>query len=115
MKGTRNPFTPSRGALILLFTLSACGATVGDPCTTPSDCGGQTCINADFAPGGYCSRQCVLNDDRSCPGGSICVKDGQAKDVHACFRTCLTQNDCRSGYQCRGFRDSTQNVCVGAG
>lgn len=100
------------GVAGLALLLVGCGATVGDPCTTPSDCGGQNCINQEWTPGGYCSQQCNLADERSCPGGTLCIPDGLAKDVPACFRTCRNQNDCRPGYVCKSVKDRPP-VCVG--
>ncbi|MBI3185515.1 MAG: hypothetical protein HYZ28_25535 [Myxococcales bacterium] len=96
-----------------LAAFSACGPTIGDPCTTAAECGNQVCVNQDYTPGGYCSRQCTLADERSCPSGSTCVKDGLAKDNPACFRLCRSQADCRLGYVCKSVKDNPQPVCVG--
>ncbi len=101
-------------AFCLLF-LAGCGATVGDSCTTVSECGNQLCINQSYTPGGYCSKQCTLGEDSTCPGGSVCVRDGAAKDLAACFKVCKVKEDCRSGYVCASLRSSTQTVCVGPG
>ncbi len=100
-------------APLALLVLAACGPSVGDPCTTPSDCGGQVCINQEWTPGGYCSRQCTVADERSCPGGSLCVPDGMGRDFAACFRICRTDADCRTGYVCRVVKDRAQPVCIG--
>ncbi len=100
-------------ALIASSLLAACGATVGDPCTTASECSGQLCINETYTPGGYCSRQCTLGDDRSCPTGSLCVRDGLRRDVPACFRLCNDATSCRAGYACRFVNDSPRQVCIG--
>ncbi len=106
-----------RLASILLLTaaslLTACGTTVGDPCTTKAECGGQICINREYTPGGYCSQQCTLGDDRTCPAGTTCIRDGQARDNPACFRTCSSPNDCRAGYECKAVKDNPKSVCVG--
>lgn len=99
-------------ALILPW-LAACGPTIGDPCTTTAECGGQLCINEDFAPGGYCSKPCDLGDERSCPVGTICVREALANNGHACFRTCTSQADCRPGYLCTTAGDSARAVCIG--
>src|SRR5215471_19847442 len=55
---------------------SACGATVGDACTTASDCGNQLCINQAWTLGGYCSKPCTTGDDSTCPSGSTCIAGG---------------------------------------
>ncbi len=97
------------GALALI----GCGATVGDPCTVPDDCNGQLCVTRAETPGGYCSQQCVLGDDGSCPSGSTCVREGAGGEIHACFLRCNDAGDCRSGYACRTHKDSGFTVCVG--
>lgn len=105
-----------RKALLLvaaLFALAGCGATVGDPCTTEQDCGGQVCLNKGWTPGGYCTRTCTIGVDTSCPGGSICVTDAVAKDQSGCLRTCKGNSDCRTGYVCKSVRSSSSAVCVG--
>lgn len=106
-----------RRSLLLLLPLSlfavGCGSTVGDPCTTEADCGGQVCLNRDWTPGGYCTKSCTVGVEDSCPGGSLCVRDAVAKDLPGCLRTCKGNSDCRSGYTCRSVRDSTTAVCVG--
>ncbi|MFZ5471930.1 MAG: hypothetical protein ACOZIN_21075, partial [Myxococcota bacterium] len=79
-----------------LGVLAGCGSTIGDPCTTPTDCGGQICLNrGDLTPGGYCTQQCTPADARTCPAGAVCVRDGQANNNDACYRLCRTQSDCR--------------------
>jgi hypothetical protein len=100
-------------ALAFLLLLAACGPTVGDPCTTQNDCGGQICANQDYTPGGYCTRQCTLGDDRTCPGGTTCVKDFAAKGLNGCARICKVQAECRTGYDCRSARESAAAICVG--
>jgi hypothetical protein len=101
------------GCVLGAMGLAACGNTVGDPCTTADDCGGGLCINrGDETPGGYCSRQCVLNDPESCPSGSICVREGAGGNINACFLRCNDVGDCRRGYSCRTWKDSAATVCV---
>lgn len=100
-------------AMAMAFGLLGCGSIIGDPCTTNAECGGQICVNQDYTPGGYCSRQCTLADDRTCPVGSICLKDGQSQGNPACFRICRSQLECRTGYVCRTLKESTSTVCVG--
>jgi hypothetical protein len=93
------------------LAVSACGPTVGDACTTGSDCAGQVCINQSYAPGGYCSLLCTL-DGTDCPTGTICVRNALGQGTSACFRLCNVPGDCRTGYTCRSTQDSPL-ICVG--
>jgi len=105
------------GAVVLGLGLVGCGATVGDACTTDNDCGGQgICINnREYTPGGYCSQSCVPGKDKTCPSGSTCVSEGAADDVSACFLLCQRDEDCRTGYRCRGdFKGNAAAICVAA-
>jgi hypothetical protein len=90
-----------------------CGATVGDACTVPADCGDRLCIQRDYTPGGYCSMQCVLSDRSTCPAGSVCIDEGAGGNINACFRECDSDGDCRAGYVCRAIRNNPIRVCVG--
>ncbi len=92
-----------------------CGPTIGDPCTTNTDCGpGAICIQRDFSPGGYCTQSCKVEEsNNTCPTGSTCVRDALSKNAAACFRTCNRTPDCRNGYSCRTVNNSV-NICVGA-
>lgn len=97
-----------------LLWLAGCGATVGDPCTTVDDCGDGLCLNRDYTPGGYCSKQCDLTDRDSCPAGTRCVEHGAARDLHACFLECGSDTECRSGYTCQRLRNEDPfRVCIG--
>jgi hypothetical protein len=97
---------------LALVVVAACGPTIGDPCTTATDCGAAVCLTRDFTPGGYCSASCVVNTDNSCPTGSTCVKDALGQGVPGCLRTCQTAASCRGGYQCKGANGSNP-VCIG--
>lgn len=97
---------------VLLAGLSACGPTIGDPCTTSQECGAGVCLNRDFAPGGYCSLDCALGGT-ACPAGTICVADAVGKDKPGCMRTCRQQTECRSGYVCKTEKNSSEPICVG--
>lgn len=98
---------------LLMLMLVACGPTVGDPCTTASDCLGKVCLNGGGVPGGYCSVSCTLGDANSCPTGSVCIRDGVSGGTHGCFRTCASTKECRPTYLCDKVRGSGQSVCVG--
>ena len=102
---------------VVLAALTGCGATVGDACTVDADCGGQSiCINnADYTPGGYCTKPCSPLNDSTCPSGSTCVSQMAADDVSACMRECTSSDDCRSGYLClSGIRGNAHSICVGS-
>lgn len=100
-------------AALLSVLLTGCGPTVGDPCTTGTECGGVLCVNKDYAPGGYCTVACKVDQAPACPTGSICVRDALGKNSAACFRTCNSKVECRNGYTCRSVNGSA-NICVGA-
>lgn len=102
-------------AAAAVASLLGCGPTIGDPCTVAGDCGNQLCINKPYTPGGYCSRQCSLGDDRSCPTGSSCVREGNGSNSPACFHNCSTATDCRAGYVCLSTSKSSKPICVGPG
>lgn len=98
---------------LALWLCTACGPTVGDPCTTPADCLGQQCFQQSWAPGGYCSTGCRVEDLNSCPSGTVCVR-GLLGNAGACMRSCRTAGDCRQSYVCQSERGSLTAVCVGA-
>lgn len=103
-------------ALVLclaLLAVTGCGPTVGDACTTTSECGGSTCINRDFTPGGYCSQACSVGAANTCPAGTLCVHEALGKNTAGCMRACSADKECRNGYVCRFAKDSTGTVCIG--
>lgn len=100
-------------ALGLSLAVTSCAPVAGDACTTQKDCGEQVCLNVTYTPDGYCTQQCSLTPSDSCPAGSVCVRDAISKDLNGCLRTCETAKDCRSGYECRKARESSETVCVG--
>lgn len=80
------------------------GKDDGEPCVANLNCKGNTCIRENEEesgevsnPGGYCTtRDCTSNDE--CNGDSICVARSRST---ACFATCETNADCRTGFECR--------------
>jgi len=92
----------------------ACGPTMGDPCTSASDCAGQLCLNRVELPGGYCSKGCVVNEPDSCPAGSVCYQHGAQNNVPSCFRTCAKNEDCRNNYTCQVLDGAESPVCAGS-
>lgn len=93
-----------------LLCLSACGPTIGDPCTTAQECGAGVCVNRDFAPGGYCSKGCAAG--AGCPAGTLCVAN-VLNGGWGCMRTCTQAPDCRPGYVCAVVGHSAASVCIG--
>ena len=84
------------------------GEDDGLECVANINCKGGTCIRANEEeggatsyPGGYCTtRDC--ESDTDCNGDSICVSRTRST---ACFKTCTSNDDCRSGYECRGTQE----------
>lgn len=99
-------------AMLAGLWLAACGPTIGDACTVAQECGSGTCLNRDFAPGGYCSLSCVVGG-AACPAGTVCVSDVLSRGTAGCMRTCQTERDCRSGYVCKSEKNSVVLICVG--
>jgi hypothetical protein len=86
-----------------------CGPTIGDPCTTTSECGAGLCLNRPFAPGGVCTIACTT----SCPQGTTCINNVLGANQPGCMRTCQSARDCRTGYVCRAEQGNAQTICVG--
>jgi hypothetical protein len=98
--------------LWLTLCLVACGPTIGDQCTTASQCAGQLCLTRLDTPGGYCSKSCVVGDADSCPLGSVCHSAGNGLGLPSCYRVCKQQTDCREGYECRVVPSAPTPVCA---
>jgi hypothetical protein len=96
----------------LALALGACGPTVGDPCSSDAACGPGVCLIKDYAPGGLCSRACVVGG-APCPLGSTCVEDAITRGEPGCLKTCARQSDCRDGYVCKDEKASATPVCIG--
>lgn len=102
----------TRLLVVVTLWLSACGPTIGDPCTTDAECGPGVCLNRDFTPGGACSLACAVGG-AACPSGTVCVRDALGKDRAGCLRSCAAQAECRGGYVCKVEKDSATPICVG--
>jgi hypothetical protein len=86
-----------RGFPLLLLTslLAACGAEIGDECSTNAECGqGRICDRASRA--GYCTVTPCSGD--SCPENSVCVEFENRQTF--CMALCDNSGDCRGGYFC---------------
>ncbi|MCY1034410.1 MYXO-CTERM sorting domain-containing protein [Corallococcus sp. BB11-1] len=94
------------------------GTKVGNPCTSPSQCGAaeSRCLTpSDITTGfpswkeGYCTESCVSGAD--CPRGSTCADVGGAVGKR-CLKDCRPgTGDCRSGYTCTTVAEG-RDVCV---
>lgn len=101
-------------------TLGECvpgSGPVGSPCAVNNDCSANNldpaCINATEFPSwadGYCTEFCnIFVGD--CPNGSVCLDVGVSLQNNGlCFATCVSDSDCRSGYQCID-PGIGQNIC----
>lgn len=104
--------------LALLLTLG-CSPEIGDECSTSTDCsqsGDRLCDVSQ--PGGYCTMfNCEPGD---CPDEASCVIFGVTPSTlpgcedpfgvtpyqrSFCLKTCESDGDCRSGYECANFKD----------
>ena len=82
-------------ALLMLCVHIGCGQSVGDSCTTSSQCEtGQFCDTT--LPAGYCTiKQCTFS---GCPEEAICVSFTDFDSY--CMLKCEVDSDCRENYSC---------------
>ncbi|MDP2345275.1 MAG: S8 family serine peptidase [Deltaproteobacteria bacterium] len=86
---------------------------VGAPCTDASSA--VDCAGMDFAPDaacidtffeGYCSRVC--GEDNECGANGICdVLDCDGTPCALCLQRCVSDSQCRDGYECDRFGTCT--------
>lgn len=86
-------------ALVLAFSLSACGSDdgprgvgpggllVGAACDSDRQCDSR-CVKGKHYPGGMCTVSC--RDDRDCPGGTACIDESGG----ICALACGGNGDC---------------------
>lgn len=116
-------------ALAVALLAVGCGKEIGDPCIVASDCspnGDRQCdvsqkegyctiqgcdyatcpeeaVCVRFFTGAFQNRDCETNEDCSldelCSLVKKCVP--RSSEVRYCMRTCDSNDDCRSGYECR--------------
>ena len=80
--------------ILVCSVLLGCAREVGDACSTSLDCDtSQVCDT--LSAGGYCT---IKDCDDDCPYGSTCVTFENNESF--CMDRCLTQLDCRDGYEC---------------
>jgi hypothetical protein len=88
---------PCVAVLLLFLTLgiTACGAAIGDSCSSDSQCpSGAYCDRT--LPDGYCTRANCRPGD--CPEGSVCVEFPNLETY--CMERCEENGDCRDDYEC---------------
>jgi hypothetical protein len=115
--------------LVAVFATFGCGKEIGDPCIISSDCspnndrvcdisakeGYCTITGCDvgtcpseaacirFFSGGFTNLPCAdaseCSLDELCSLAGLCVP--RSSERRLCMRTCDTDGDCRSGYECR--------------
>ena len=86
--------------------------STGGYCTVPA-CDYGTCpseaVCVRFFTGTFSNRTCdPVNEDKTsdmCTPDEVCALDGhcvnRSSEVRYCMRTCGSNSDCRSGYECR--------------
>jgi len=105
----------------------------GAPCTANDQCRGICETEFDMDPntgaqvpsgfvGGLCYSQGYYQRpgtsgfaQSNCPAGSVVVPSSTAAttgDLGNCYKSCMTDNDCRAGYQCRTGAANTTGVCL---
>lgn len=85
---------------------------IGGACQSASDCdaGEQSyCLGSDEGTwtDGYCTKTCRPGQ---CGAGGVCLTR-QGETFGACYSTCRNTVDCRVGYHCRTFPNSTVRAC----
>lgn len=90
-------FALPAASLLAAVAMTACAPTVGDTCTTNSECGSE--LTCDLAtPEGYCTvTPCRPGE---CPPEAACVDFGA--EATYCMRVCRDPDEgCRDGLTCR--------------
>lgn len=80
------------GSDVCLSSVCQGSARNGTPCQSGADCLGRSCQPTTYAPGGYCTQNCV--SDLDCSAGGHCGRLGE------CLADCTSPADCRPGYRC---------------
>ena len=100
-------------------TCSGVASPIGGTCASSSDCVVDGyCLPPGPFPGGYCTLQCLNNNDDYCPIESICVtrtNGGAGGEVDLCLASCENDDDCRpdepDGYICHPQMSGRTNIC----
>lgn len=87
------------------------GGRTSDHCKLDGDCDSglePICLRDATLPAGYCTSECVLNDD--CDGESVCVYFDEDDRSGICSRMCRADGDCESDQAC--FAITGASVCL---
>jgi hypothetical protein len=105
------------------LSLAACdgnrgnGTLIGATCGNSAECGpAGVCITS--AKDGQCALACqVSGGPYECPLGTYCDSENVKTDLSPkgemalCFPACLSNADCRIGYECKGVTGGPGKVC----
>ena len=92
--------------VVLALLVPACGAKIGDSCTTNVDCDQYGNRDCDLSqPGGYCTVNGC--DELSCPSEAVCIR---IFPYEAPGKTCTADADCTSDGLC--LPDVPDSFCV---
>jgi hypothetical protein len=85
--------------------------SIGDPCSSLSDCGADATSCDTSVPGGACTTTCVPAL-LPCPAGSACALASLGGQQALCLPICNSDADCRSGYSCLPDLFTQQLICT---
>ena len=85
---------------------------IGGSCESDDECAGEFTTCNTWFTGGYCTQECLDNDDSYCPDGAKCVTAGR-RQTTSCLASCTSDKDCRTddGYVCHPQIGSKSGVC----
>jgi hypothetical protein len=81
------------------------GAPDGSACAADADCAGGACL-LDGYPGGLCTTLGCASDGR-CQGAAQCAFLDAERTESACFGSCEEDTDCREGWGCQTFGNTS--------
>jgi len=87
------------------FNVTSCidpfGLHDGEACLMGDECKGKICWSPDSGHGsllgGYCTGECPFG---VCPGGGVCIVDGEGDSGPFCYKRCDYDTDCRDIHLC---------------
>ncbi|HEX7478698.1 MAG TPA: hypothetical protein VF331_12890 [Polyangiales bacterium] len=93
------------------------GTLIGATCARSVECGpAGICVTT--GKDGQCALSCqVSGGAQECPLGTYCDRESVKTDLDPksdmvlCFPACLTNANCRDGYECKGVSSGPGKVC----